>query len=183
MATVNLLPNADVSNDWTLGPAGTAGDVFEMVNEDNTGVAAFDASRLHTTSVGDEFKVEFTDFTEAHSSIDSIQVVLRATVNTRGATYVMKASLHNETTPTVVYYSENSSTQSANAKYTTITYTSRTTSDGSAAWTNSQLNNIRLSVEADAISAGTCHCTYAYIIVTYTEPTVTDNAVFFGTNF
>ena len=180
MATVNLLPNADVSNDWTIN---SGSDVFEMINEDNTGNSYSDASRVYTTSAGDVFKVEFTDFTEAHSSIDSIQVVLRTAVNSRGATYVMKASLHNETTPTAVYYSENSSTQSANAKYTTITYTSRTTSDGSAAWTNSQLNNIRLSVEADAISAGTCHCTYAYIIVTYTEPTVTDNAIFFGTNF
>ena len=183
MATVNLLPNADVSNDWTLGPAGSAGDVFEMINEDSTGTAVFDASRLYTTSAGDEFKVEFTDFTEAHSSIDSIQVVLRTAVNSRGATYVMKASLHNETTPTAVYYSENSSTQTGSATNKTINYTSRTTSDGSAAWTNSQLNNIRLLVEADFISTGTCHCTYAYIIVTYTEPTATDNAIFFGTNF
>ena len=183
MATVNLLPNADVSNDWTLGPAGSAGDVFEMVNEDSTSRAATDASRVYTTSAGDKFKVEFTDFTEAHSSIDSIQVVVRATVNTRGASFVIGTELTNEATPASLYYAENSSIVSGNAGYSTITYTSRTTSDGSAAWTNSQLNNIRLSVEADAISAGTCHCTYAYIIVTYTEPTVTDNAVFFGTNF
>ena len=180
MATVNLLPNADVSNDWTIY---SGSDAFEMVNDDTTVKCVSDLSRLYTTSAGDEFNVEFTNFTESYSSIDSIQVVLRTAANSRGATYVMKASLHNETTPTVVYYSENSSTQSANAKYTTITYTSRTTSDGSAAWTNSQLNNIRLLVEADAISTGTCHCTYAYIIVTYTEPTVTDNAIFFGTNF
>ena len=109
--------------------------------------------------------------------------MVRATVNTRGASFVIGTELTNETTPASLYYAENSSIVSGNAGYSTITYTSRTTSDGSAAWTNSQLNNIRLSVEADTISAGTCHCTYAYIIVTYTEPTVTDNAVFFGTNF
>lgn len=177
MATVNLLPNADVSNDWTIA---SGSDVFEMVNEDNTGAAAFDPSKVYTTSAGDVFKVEFTDFTEAHSSIDSIQVVVRATVNTRGANFAIKTTLTNETTPAVSYYDE-TSLQSANVNYRTITYTSRTTSDGSNAWTNSQLNNIRLIVEADAISAGTCHCTYAYIIVTYTEPT--DNAIFFGTNF
>ena len=182
MATVNLLPNADVSNDWTLGPAGSAGDVFEMINEDSTGTAVFDASRLYTTSAGDEFKVEFTDFTEAHSSIDSIQVILRTSVNSRGASYVMKASLTDENSPASLYYAEDSS-QSGSANYRTVTYTSRATSNGSAAWTNSQLNNIRLLVEVDSISTGTCHCTYAYIIVTYTEPTVTDNAVFFGTNF
>ena len=180
MATVNLLPNADVSNDWTIN---SGSDVFEMINEDSATKAVSDSSRVYTTSAGDEFKVEFTDFTEDHSSIDSIQVVLRTAVNARGATYVMRTSLTSETTPAQMYYAENSSTQSGSATYKTISYTSRTTSDGSAAWTNSQLNNIRLIVEADAISTGTCHCTYAYIIVTYTEPTGTDNATFFGCNF
>ena len=181
MATVNLLPNAEVSNDWTLGPAGSAGDVFEMVNEDSTSRSSTDASRVYTTSVGDKFRVEFTDFTESYSSIDSVQLVVRATVNTRGASFVIGTELTNETTPASLYYAENSSILSANVGYSTITYTSRTTSDGSNAWTNAQLNNIRATVEADAISAGTCHCTYVYIIVTYTEPT--DNAIFFGTNF
>ena len=180
MATVNLLPNADVSNDWTIN---SGSDVFEMINEDNTGFAATDSSRVYTTSAGDEFNVEFTDFTASYSSIDSIQVVLRTSVNARGATYVMRATLINETAPANIYYAENSSTQSGSANYRTVTYTSRTTSDGSSAWTNSQLNNIRLIVEVDSLSTGTCHCTYAYIIVTYTEPAVTDNAIFFGTNF
>ena len=178
MATVNLLPNADVANDWTIA---SGSDVFEMVNENNTGIAAFDTSRVYTTSAGDEFEVELTDFTEAHSSIDSIQVVLRTTVNARGATYRMRTTLSIPST--TVSIAENSSTQTGSATYKTINYTAQTTSDGSAAWTNSQLNNIRLLVEADFISIGTCHCTYAYIIVTYTEPAVTDNAVFFGTNF
>ena len=180
MATVNLLPNADVSNDWTIN---SGSDVFEMINEDNTGNSASDSSRVYTTSAGDVFKVEFTDFTEAHSSIDSIQVVLRTSVNTRGASYTMITTLTNETTPASAYYIESSGIVGATSGYTTLSFTSRTTSNGSAAWTNSQLNNIRLAVEADVISAGTCHCTYAYIIVTYTEPTAADNAIFFGTNF
>ncbi len=180
MATVNLLPNADVSNDWTIY---SGSDAFEMVNDDTTVKCVSDLSRLYTTSAGDEFNVEFTNFTESYSSIDSIQVVLRTAANSRGATYVMKASLINEASPSQLYYSENSSTQTASVTYKTINYTSRTTSDGSSAWTNSQLNNIRLVVEVDSLSAGTCHCTYAAIIVTYTEPAVTDNAIFFGTNF
>ena len=96
MATVNLLPNADVSNDWTIN---SGSDVFEMINEDNTGFAATDSSRVYTTSAGDEFNVEFTDFTASYSSIDSIQVVLRTSVNARGATYVMRSTFINETAP------------------------------------------------------------------------------------
>ena len=59
MATVNLLPNADVANDWTIA---SGSDVFEMVNENNTGIAAFDTSRVYTTSAGDEFEVENNTF-------------------------------------------------------------------------------------------------------------------------
>ena len=180
MATVNLLPNADVSNDWTIY---SGSDAFEMVNDDTTVKCVSDLSRLYTTSAGDEFNVEFTNFTESYSSIDSIQVVLRTSVNTRGASYTMITTLTNETTPATSYYVESSGIVAGSANYRTLTFTSRTTSNGSDAWTNSQLNNIRLAVEADVISTGTCHCTYAYIIVTYTPPAVTDNAVFFGTNF
>ena len=40
-----------------------------------------------------------------------------------------------------------------------------------------------IDVNSYAISGGTIKFTYAYVIVTYTEPVSTDNAIFFGTNF
>ena len=101
----------------------------------------------------------------------------------RGRTFEIKTRLLDEASPAGVYYDETSATQDASATYRTITFTNRTTSDGSAAWTNSELNNLRLYVEAEANSRGTLSCTYCYIIVTYTVPVVVDNAIFFGTNF
>ena len=181
MATVNLLPNADVANDWTLS---TGSDVFALVDDDHSGTIATDGNKLTTTTVGDSFFVELQDFTEAHSSIDGVQVVVRAGMNFRGRTFKIKTRLTNEATPTSVYYDETSSTQNASTTYRTITFTNRTTSDGSSAWTNAELNNLRLYVEAEAISAMTLSCTYSYVIVTYTEPVAAaNNSIFFGTNF
>ena len=180
MATVNLLPNADVSNDWTLS---TGSDVFALVDDDHTGTSATDSSKLTTTTVGDDFVVELQNFTEAHSSIDGIQAVVRAGNNGRGRTFKIKTKLQNNASPTSIYYDEDSATQNASAGYRTVTFTNRTTSDGSSAWTNAELNNLRLYVEAEANSGGTLSCTYCYVIVTYTPPLATDNAIFFGTNF
>ena len=181
MATVNLLPNADVSNDWTLS---TGSDVFALLDDDHTGTIGSDGSKLTTTSVGDDFVVDLQNFAEAHSSIDGVQAVVRAGNNGRGRTFKIKTQLRNNATPTNIYYDEDSATQTAQSSYKTITFTNRTTSDGSSAWTNAELNNLRLYVEAEAHSGGTLSCTYCYVIVTYTGPVVAaDNAIFFGTNF
>jgi len=180
MPTVNLLPNGDVSNGWSLS---TGSDVYALVDDDHTGNIATDSSYVSATSAGDTFVVDLQDFTEAHSSIDGVQVVVKAGNNGRGRTFKIRTSLQSNTTPAAVYYTEDSATQTASIGYKTITFTNRTTSNGSSAWTNANLNNLRLYVEAEAHSGGTTRCTYCYVIVTYTEPTATDNAVFFGTNF
>ena len=65
----------------------------------------------------------------------------------------------------------------------THTFTNRTTTDGSTAWNNSSINDLRLYVKLDALSGGTFAFTQAYVIVTYTEPVATDNSIFFGCNF
>ena len=123
----------------------------------------------------------FQNFTEAHSSIDGVQLVTMAGNNGRGASF----NLETQLLPAVgsAYYTETSGTQAASATYRTQTYTNRTTYDGSNAWTNSRVNSLRVLVELDAHSGGTTRFTYAYVIVTYTEPLATDNAIFFGTNF
>ena len=181
MATINLLPNADVSNDWTLS---TGSDVFALLDDDTAGLIGSDGSKLTTTSVGDDFVVELQNFTEAHSSIDGVQAVVRAGNHFRGRTFKIKTRLTDEASPVNIYYDEDSATQTASTTYRTVTFTNRTTSDGSSAWTNAELNNLRLYVEAEANSGGTLSCTYCYVIVTYTEPVATtDNAIFFGTNF
>jgi|TARA_R110002050_G_scaffold71138_3_gene153031 hypothetical protein len=179
MATVNLLPNGDVSNDWTLS---TGSDVYALLDDNSGGFHSMDASKLTASAVGRECIVDLQDFTESHSSIDGVQIVARAACG-RGRTFNLLSDIRNNAIPITIYYSENSSLQAASATYRTITYTNRTTYDGSNAWTNAQLNNLRLRFEVDTLSGGTLSFTYCYAIVTYTEPVATDNAIFFGTNF
>ena len=179
MATVNLLPNADVLNNWSFS---TGSDAYALVDDDHTAKIVMDSSYLSATTSGKSCILELQDFSESHSSIDGVQVVVRAGNNGRGRTFEIKTRLMDESTTT--YYDEDSGTQTASASYKTITFTNRTTSNGSDAWTNAQLNNLRLYVELEAHSGGTSRFTYCYAIVTYTEPAaVTDNSIFFGSNF
>ena len=177
MATINLLPDGDISNDWTLS---TGSDAYTLLGSDNTSIGT-DAFRLTATAALKECTVTFQDFSEDFSSIDSVQAVVKAGNNNRGRTFKIKSTIFDNTSS---LYVENSSTQSASTTYRTITYTNRTTSDGSSAWTNSNINNLRMQVVLSAHSGGTTSCTYCYFIITYTEPVaIADNSVFFGCNF
>ena len=178
MATINLLPDGDISNDWTLS---TGSDVYALLDEDTTGLIGSDGSRITATAALKECIVTFQDFSEDFSSIDSVQAVVRAGNNGRGRTFRIESTIFDNTSS---LYVENSATQGASTTYRTITYTNRTTSDGSSAWTNSNINNLRMQVALSVHSGGTTSCTYCYFIITYTEPiATTDNSIFFGTNF
>ena len=177
MATVNLLPNADVSNDWTLS---TGSDVYALLDDDTTSIGS-DSSCLTATSHGASCIVAFQDFTESHSSIDSVQAVVRAGNNFRGRNFALDMSIIS--TAGTYWSAEGSGTQLASGTYRTITYTSRATSDGSSAWNNANINGMRMKIDLTSHSGGTTKFTYCYFIITYTEPTATDNAIFFGTNF
>ena len=179
MATVNLLPNADVSNNWTLS---SLASVYELMDDDHSGSIATDANYLLATSTGKIFELDFQNFTEAHSSIDSVQAVVRSGNNGRGQSFEIEMTI-NEGASGAFWAAEGSGSQAANANYRTQTFTSRATSDGSSAWTNTNIDNLRMKVEITAHSGGSTRATYCYFIVTYTEPAVTDNSVFFGCNF
>ena len=178
MATVNLLPNADVSNDWTLS---TGSDVYALLDDDTTGQVAADSSYLSATSATKTFTVGMENFTESYSSIDSVTGFVRCGCGQRAKTYSLDLAILDSSG--TFWSAEGSGTQAASAAYRTITFTSRTTSDGSSAWTNANVNDLRMRVDLSAHSGGTTRFTYCYFIITYTEPTVTDNAIFFGTNF
>ena len=178
MATVNLLPNADVSNDWTLS---TGSDVYALIDDDHTGTVAGDSSYLSATATGKSCIVQLEDFTEDHSSIDGVQVVVKAGNYGRALTYEIGTRL----LPAIggAYYSEGTGTENSNRYYLTHTFTNRTTYDGSNAWDNSRVNALKLGVSLDAHSGGGTKFTYAYVIVTYTLPLAADNSIFFGCNF
>ena len=178
MATVNLYPDGIALNGFSLS---TGTDAPALLADDYTGPVAGDSNYLHDTVAGTECYLTLDDFTEDHSSIDGVQIVLRAGNDTRGATYDIETKLLPPGLGT--YYTESTGTENANRFYLTHTFTNRTTYNGSNAWTNILINGLRLKVELDAISAGTFKWTQAYVIVTYTPPLAVDNAVFFGTNF
>tara|TARA_R110000824_G_scaffold140550_4_gene306556 strand:- start:55 stop:594 length:540 start_codon:yes stop_codon:yes gene_type:complete len=179
MATINLEPNGTVSNNWALSTLGTAN---LMMVQDHTGTIATDGFCLRATSTGKIFELEFDDFTEDFSTIDSVQAVVKTGNNGRGKTFEIDMTINNGSSGTF-WSAEGSGNQFASAGYRTQTFTSRTTSDGSSAWTNTDINNLRMKVELTSHSGGTTSSTYCYFIVTYTEPVATDNSVFFGTNF
>ena len=152
------------------------------MQDDHTGLIPTDSNYLSATASSKVCYLQLDDFTEDHSSIDGVQVVTRAGNNGRGQSFTLETKLLPASGLTA-YYTEGTGMVTANASYRTQTYTNRTTSDGSSAWTNSELNGLRLFVSLALHSGGTTRFTQAYVIVTYTEPVVTDNSIFFGTNF
>ena len=177
MATINLLPNADVSNNWTLS---SLDNVYALMSDDHSGSVASDTNYLLATSTGKIFELDFQNFTEAHSSIDSVQAVTRTGNSGRGQSYEIEMTI-NEGASGAFWAAESSGTITAHFNYKTHTFTNRTTSDGSSAWTNTDIDNLRMKVEITAHSGGSTHATYCYFIVTYTEPLY--NSIFFGCNF
>ena len=93
MATINLLPDGDISNDWTLS---TGSDVFALLDDDTTFIGS-DSSRITATAAFKECTLTFQDFSEDFSSIDSVQAVIRAGNNGRGRSFKIKSTIFDNT--------------------------------------------------------------------------------------
>ncbi len=178
MATINLYPNGTDSNNFTLS---TGSDAHTLVRDDAS-TPAGDSNYLSATASGKTCMLNLDDFTQEHSSIDGVQIVLRAGNGGRTENYDIETKLMPAGIG-AAYYTESTGPENANRFYLTHTFTNRTTTDGSTAWNNTLIDALRLYVKLDAHSGGTFKFTQAYVIVTYTEPVATDNAIFFGTNF
>ena len=181
MATVNLLPNADVS---LLGPAWTissGSDVWAMLDDDDTGHVTSDSSDIEATATGKVCEVSFQNHSlAAGTTIDSVQAVVKHNNRGRGATYRIEVKINHSGG---TYYTENIY-GTGSSSWVTTTQTSRATSDGSTAWTLGEIDGLQMRFSLTAISGGTVGITYAYFIVTYTAAAaVTQNATFFGANF
>ena len=179
MANISLLPNADVSNSpaWTLS---TGSDVFALLNDDHTSRPATDARQITTTTTGRRCIVEFQDFGESYSSIDSVQGVIKMSVTDRSETYVIEMEILDGSNTSL--WAENTTVQSSGASWLTYTFTQRDT-DGTDAWTDADIDALRMKITSSALSGGTLRVTYAYFIIGYTEAVTADNATFFGANF
>ena len=177
MASVVLLPNADIANNWTLS---TGSDVYALL-DDQAAQLASDGSYLSSTSAGSVCTVQLQDFSHAHSAINSVTLTTSSGNGGRGASHTLETKLSH---PFGDYYTESSGSIPAHRfDYVIKTYTTRTTYDGSNAWTEATLNSLRIGVTLDAHSGGTTKFTYAAVTVDYDLPVAADNSIFFGTNF
>ena len=181
MPTVNLLPNADISNSpaWTIS---SGSDVYAMLDDDDSGHVASDSSDIEATATGKTCVVAMQDLDAGLSgaTINSVTTVVKHNNRGRNLTYVINTAIITGS----VLYEENTGTVNSNSSWQTTTFTTRTTSDGVHAWTFADINDLRLGLALTSHSGGTTGITYAYYIVDYTEAVAAaDNAVFFGANF
>ena len=175
MATTNLNPSSTVANDFSMlfGASTAHGALSDTAS-----------TAIGTQDQNDECIVELDNYT-AGGTINSIRHYISGyKYLTRSGDVDVQVKLENSSGTDL--YSENH-TLLFNSYIAQDFYgTSRTTSDGSTAWTESDLNGLRLSINTtpenpDGISYATI--VKAYVEVTYTTATVTNDATFFGTNF
>ena len=166
MATVNLLPNADVSNSpaWTLS---TGSDVYALLDDESSTDSTVDGNKITATATGKKCIVEFGDLDSAGLNIDSInsvQAIVRTALTARGNTYTIGVRILDSSS-TELWAQETSSGLSA-GNWATHTFTARTT-DGTDAWVDDDIDGIRMEIENTAMSGGTLKVGYAYFIINY----------------
>ena len=170
MPTVDLLPNADVSNNpaWTIG---TGSDVYAVLDDDDSGHVTTDSSDIEGTAAGKVCEVRFEDLDASLSdaTINSVKLTVKHNNRGRGITYQIYARWlpHGSTSP---YYTTVIN-GFGNASWQTATQT-ETTSDGSNAWTFEQVNALNLNLSLNAITGGTTGITYVYYTVDYTPSAI-----------
>ena len=187
MATVNLVPNADVTNSpaWTLS---TGSDIWALLDEDFTGVGASDGSMISATATGKKCVVQFGAFDDTDvDDITSVQAILRTVNPQRGSNYTIGMTITNNGSG-AASWAEQTIAETGSRYYDTLSFTVRLYSSAHVsepAWETTDLDNIAMEIHLDAIDSGTTQVTYAYFIVTYTitAAAITDNATFFGANF
>jgi len=171
MATVNLVPNADVSNSpaWTLSGGS---DVYPLIAAEASAAEFSDSDKISATAAGKKCIVEFEnlDFSGLNiDSINSVQATVRATVPERGNTYTIGVRILDSSS-TELWAQETSAGSSA-GNWATHTFTARTT-DGTDAWIDGDIDGIRMEIEGVAMSGGTLYVGYVYFIINYDEVVV-----------
>ena len=162
MATVNLHPSSTVSNDWTI--VGGSGTVHENLADSS------DTSLIRTQDQNDVAIVELDDYSSA-GTIDSIRFYVRGVLyNTRSGNTDIQVILTNALGST--YYAETITLNFTGGYVPEDHYgTARTTSDGSDAWEDSDLDGLRLNINTspeNPPNVSKANVTEAYVEVTYT---------------
>ena len=170
MPTINLLPNADVSNSpaWTLS---TGSDVYALLDDnDSPSNSSADGSVISATAAGKKCIVGFDDLDYTGLNIDSITpvtAVVLSSIYDRGMDYKIGVRILDGSS-SELWAEELTGTLNSSGNYITNTFTARTT-DGTDAWVDGDIDDIRMEIHNSTQSGGTLRVTYAYFIITYKE--------------
>ena len=159
MATQILNPSSIVFQaNWSSG-----GSNASELDKDNTAV-----SWTGNFGAQAKFILQLDDFDNTGvASIDAIQLTTVAYLaNTRIGTITAKTILENSSGTAL--YTEDITITINGAAFATYNGTSRTTSDGSSAWTDGDIDGLRLNITY-ATPPGNAIVEQAYVTVTYTE--------------
>ena len=173
MSTMILLPNANgvISSDWI--PVGETAE-WECLDDDNDGTSYVKCNDNAATMV-----IEYANPSVAEADIASIESVRFLSSGKSVHRSDPSLVVISFAAPTVGFL-ETVSYDAHRTNFETINGTARTTSDGSSAWTYSDLEDLEMKcVKSATIEV---YLSYLALEVTYTEAAA-DNAVFFGCNF
>ena len=169
MATVTLRPNATISiGDWTL--VGGGGTAHATLSDENN-------STYLRTGKEQTFEVELEALDSVGlniGTIDSIQVVMTADNSVRSQSTGLTCSYRDSSSNLINSYTQTITiTTSGGTPSTDNNWTSRTTSDGSTAWSDSDIDGMRLRVVCGpSPGVGNIQVSELYLVVTYTEAVI-----------
>ena len=173
MATMILLPNGTGTFDLEWVAVGEATH-HECLDDDNAATSYSKCSGDARTMI-----IEYANPSVAEADIASIESVrFLSSGKAVHRTDPSRVSISFEA-PTAGF-AETADYDAHRTNFETINGTARTTSDGSNAWTYSDLEN--LEMKCTKVATVEVYLSYLALEVTYTE-VVADNSVFFGANF
>ena len=175
MATMILLPDADgsINPAWVAVGAGIS-DPWEALVDDNGSTSYVKCSTNAATMV-----IEYANPSVAEAGIASIESV--RFLSSGKSTHRSNPSLVDIPYEIPSITAESCSYNAHRTNYETINGTAQTTSDGSTAWTYTDLERLEMVCTKD--STIEVYLSYLALEVTYTEAVSADNATFFGANF
>ena len=170
-----LLPDGDSghTSHWAAN-TGTHEDCLDDDNGDTSYVACSANNR--------QLNVTYANPSVAEGSIDfSVAPSVRFLSSGRSTNRTTDSEVDISFLTPTAGFSETVSYDKHASSYETINGTPRLTSDGSAAWTYSDLENL----STRCIKNGSIAVRLSYLVlqVTYTPAVAADNATFFGANF
>ena len=175
MPTMTLLPDdtGTASSDWIAVGESTRHQALAS-NDDG-------ASYVKCNDDGESMIIEYANPSVAEGDIASIESVQFLSVGKSShRSYASIVAIAFEAPAGVSAYTELCVYDAHRTNWETINGTPRTTSDGSNAWTYSDLEGLEMKCTKSL--AVEVHLSYLALKVSYTEA-VTDNATFFGANF